>query len=277
MPDPARHQTARLDAAVTAAASPAGWTSCAVCRASAATRRGHPLHRLRPAAADPGGQHRPPVQPPAGLAGRSASAAGQRSSVGPWPKPSSAARGRPLQPGADGAGQRGVPARLPRCEVCPVASLCPREGRGIAVADPAAEGQAGDCAVREAAVVVRRRGRILLVDAGRGRWAGLWDFPRFPLDGPAAKPPAESDKDGQAASAALPACGSAWEGAHDLQARRHALPHHAGVLRGRVHLGRPRHVRGRRRFAGCGRRTGCLSAFNHRPKAGAACRRRRKD
>ena len=35
-------------------------------------------------------------------------------------------------------------------------------------------------AVREAAVVVRRRGRVLLVRRpDGGRWAGLWDFPRF--------------------------------------------------------------------------------------------------
>ena len=38
--------------------------------------------------------------------------------------------------------------------------------------------------VREAAVVVRRGGRVLLLLRPEGgRWAGLWDFPRFALDG----------------------------------------------------------------------------------------------
>ena len=44
-------------------------------------------------------------------------------------------------------------------------------------------------AVREAAVVVRRGGRVLLLRRpDGGRWAGLWDFPRFALEA-AAKPP----------------------------------------------------------------------------------------
>ena len=34
--------------------------------------------------------------------------------------------------------------------------------------------------VREAAVVVRKNGRVLMRQCGPGeRWAGLWDFPRF--------------------------------------------------------------------------------------------------
>jgi A/G-specific adenine glycosylase len=38
--------------------------------------------------------------------------------------------------------------------------------------------------VREAAVVVRRGGRVLLRRHAAGeRWAGLWDFPRFVLSG----------------------------------------------------------------------------------------------
>ena len=36
--------------------------------------------------------------------------------------------------------------------------------------------------MREAAVVVRRRKQVLLMRRGEGgRWAGLWDFPRFAL------------------------------------------------------------------------------------------------
>jgi A/G-specific adenine glycosylase len=43
--------------------------------------------------------------------------------------------------------------------------------------------------VHEAAVIVRRRGRVLLLECPEGgRWAGLWDFPRFRISsrGPAA-------------------------------------------------------------------------------------------
>jgi A/G-specific adenine glycosylase len=37
--------------------------------------------------------------------------------------------------------------------------------------------------VREAAVVVRHRGKVFLRRRAPGeRWAGYWDFPRFPLD-----------------------------------------------------------------------------------------------
>lgn len=73
--------------------------------------------------------------------------------------------------------------RAPRCDACPVKTLClanqqqlqqeiPRSGRKIRYED-----------VREAAVVVRRDGQVLLRRCEPGqRWAGLWDFPRFPLD-----------------------------------------------------------------------------------------------
>ena len=72
--------------------------------------------------------------------------------------------------------------RAPRCEACPAASLCRanREGRQGEIPRPKAKRRIE--AVREAAVLVRRRGRVLLVRWPEGRrWAGLWDFPRFPL------------------------------------------------------------------------------------------------
>jgi A/G-specific adenine glycosylase len=73
----------------------------------------------------------------------------------------------------------------------------PGETKRLARQHPAAESEAGMQdriprpkakpkieEVREAAVIVRRRGRVLLIKRGDGgRWAGLWDFPRFPLDG----------------------------------------------------------------------------------------------
>ena len=55
--------------------------------------------------------------------------------------------------------------RVPRCEVCPVASLCRAKAEGSQLRIPPPKVKPATRAVREAAVVVRRRGRILLVDA----------------------------------------------------------------------------------------------------------------
>ncbi len=73
--------------------------------------------------------------------------------------------------------------RRPRCEDCPVAALCPTRAAGLQDVIPRAKAPPRVTAVREAAVVVRRRGKVLLLYGhGSGRWAGLWDFPRFQLD-----------------------------------------------------------------------------------------------
>ena len=73
--------------------------------------------------------------------------------------------------------------RRPSCSECPLAGLCPTYKRGWQerIGGPQRGTPLED--VREAAVVVRRRGRVLVVLRGdEGRWAGLWDFPRFTLD-----------------------------------------------------------------------------------------------
>lgn len=73
-------------------------------------------------------------------------------------------------------------ARTPRCEGCPVAMLCRanQEGRQLEIPRPKAKRTIE--AVRQAAVLVRRRGRVLLLRWPEGvRFAGLWDFPRFPI------------------------------------------------------------------------------------------------
>ena len=70
----------------------------------------------------------------------------------------------------------------PRCEECTVAPLCEarREGRENHI--PTAKRKKSFESVREAAVLIRRRGRLLLVKcAPDQRWAGLWDFPRFAI------------------------------------------------------------------------------------------------
>ncbi len=70
--------------------------------------------------------------------------------------------------------------RQPRCESCPAAVLCPTNRQGLQAVIPPAARKPPVEAVREAAVVVYRRGRVLVLQYAPGkRWAGLWDFPRF--------------------------------------------------------------------------------------------------
>jgi A/G-specific adenine glycosylase len=72
--------------------------------------------------------------------------------------------------------------RAPHCEICPVASLCQANLQGLQRKIPLKKAKPRPEAVREAAVLVRRRGRVLLLRWPEGRrWAGLWDFPRFAL------------------------------------------------------------------------------------------------
>jgi A/G-specific adenine glycosylase len=72
--------------------------------------------------------------------------------------------------------------RLPRCDRCPLGDLCTSFRRGVQHQVPRARAKPASEAVREAAVVVIRDGRVLLGRRGAGeRWAGLWDFPRFQL------------------------------------------------------------------------------------------------
>jgi A/G-specific adenine glycosylase len=74
--------------------------------------------------------------------------------------------------------------RDPSCEKCPVVMLCPTHRDGLHEVIPARPPKPRIEDVREAAVVVRRRGRVLLLRCRDGeRWAGLWDFPRFACDG----------------------------------------------------------------------------------------------
>ncbi len=81
--------------------------------------------------------------------------------------------------------------RNPRCEACPLAALCPTRRYELAGSIPAARPRPVIESVSEAAVVVRRGSRILLVQRqAKERWAGLWDFPRIPL-APAADSPIE--------------------------------------------------------------------------------------
>jgi len=81
--------------------------------------------------------------------------------------------------------------RNPRCNACPLATLCPTRRWDLTESIPAARPRPAMENVREAAVVVRRGARVLLVQRNADeRWAGLWDFPRFayaPIAGQAAE------------------------------------------------------------------------------------------
>lgn len=71
-------------------------------------------------------------------------------------------------------------SRAPRCESCPVVGLCGAKVRGLQTGIPAPKRKRPPESVNEAAVIVRRHGRVLLLECAEGgRWAGLWDFPRF--------------------------------------------------------------------------------------------------
>lgn len=70
--------------------------------------------------------------------------------------------------------------REPACAICPVAALCVARLGGLQDEIPLAAAKQRFTDLHEAAVVVRRRGRLLLRRCAEGeRWAGLWDFPRF--------------------------------------------------------------------------------------------------
>jgi A/G-specific adenine glycosylase len=71
-------------------------------------------------------------------------------------------------------------AREPACDGCPVAEFCEARRRGLQHTVPRAAAKAQVESVREAAVIVWRGSRVLIVKRGeRSRWAGMWDFPRF--------------------------------------------------------------------------------------------------
>lgn len=74
--------------------------------------------------------------------------------------------------------------RDPRCDQCPVALLCPTRERGLQQVIPAPPPAKKYEESHEACVVIWRRSSVLIRRCAEGeRWAGLWDFPRFPLAG----------------------------------------------------------------------------------------------
>ncbi len=70
--------------------------------------------------------------------------------------------------------------KSPRCLICPVASVCATRAAGLQDIIPIKKPKTQYEDLAETAVVVYRRGQVLLRKCQEGeRWAGLWDFPRF--------------------------------------------------------------------------------------------------
>jgi A/G-specific adenine glycosylase len=71
----------------------------------------------------------------------------------------------------------------PDCDACPLATICRAKTLGLQHAIPAPKPRQTFTAVREAAIIVRKNGSVLMRLCGpTERWAGLWDFPRFELE-----------------------------------------------------------------------------------------------
>jgi len=67
----------------------------------------------------------------------------------------------------------------PKCQTCPMALHCTARRRGLQEAIPVRTRAEKVTEVREAAIVVWKRGRVLIAKRPeRGRWASLWEFPR---------------------------------------------------------------------------------------------------
>src|SRR5262249_47478466 len=70
----------------------------------------------------------------------------------------------------------------PSCSRCPLAADCTARRLGLQASLPARAPPPAPILVQEAAVVVRRGERVLLVQRpAKGRWAGMWEFPHGPL------------------------------------------------------------------------------------------------
>jgi A/G-specific adenine glycosylase len=73
--------------------------------------------------------------------------------------------------------------RAPLCEECPVAALCEARRRGLQNEIPRPKPRPRFEDVTEAAVLVRRAKKVLVIQWPEGRrWTGLWDFPRFAIN-----------------------------------------------------------------------------------------------
>ena len=121
----------------------------------------------------------------------------------------------------------------PRCDECPLADVCAAYAGGLQHKIPRPKAKQEYTDLREAAVVVRRNGRVLMRECSKGeRWAGLWDFPRFALE--AEGPLFANRRNREQSPHANWRHMLAWTAHQNDQARRHALSHHARLLSRRL-------------------------------------------
>ena len=81
--------------------------------------------------------------------------------------------------------------REPSCLICPLSSLCRARRAGIQDRLPVTLAKSPPLSVKEACVIVARRGRVLIVQRGPGGlWEQFWEFPTLHLEGanPAGRP-----------------------------------------------------------------------------------------
>jgi A/G-specific adenine glycosylase len=108
----------------------------------------------------------------------------------------------------------------PRCQRCPLAADCVARRHGLQAEIPVRATPPVPVDVREAAVVIRRGPRVLLVRRpDTGRWAGLWEFPHGSLEG---------DESYEEAASRLSAelTGVQAEVGPELMTLRHGVTHH---------------------------------------------------
>jgi A/G-specific adenine glycosylase len=75
--------------------------------------------------------------------------------------------------------------KLPRCDDCPVQAHCRAAIEGTQATIPRPATRPVITELVEVSIAIRREGRYLLRRCPEGeRWAGLWDFVRFPLEEP---------------------------------------------------------------------------------------------
>ncbi|MFO0914596.1 MAG: A/G-specific adenine glycosylase [Pirellulales bacterium] len=89
-------------------------------------------------------------------------------------------RSRDLTLGLMDVGSTVCTPREPDCERCPLRVECRARATGSQDSIPVAAGGVSVTPLQQTAVVVERRGRVLLVQRQPGEWwSGLWDFPRY--------------------------------------------------------------------------------------------------
>ena len=164
--------------------------------------------------------------------------------------------------------------RNPRCEACPVSSLCPTFAAGLQDEIPVAKKKVRFEAVREAAIVVRRVNKVLLRQRPHGeRWAGLWDFVRFPILATTGKELTTeiAQEDLRANRHSSPA----RQAHRNDEARSYPLPNYLRLLQCHSYFRQRQKTRRSKVGLDSSKRFGELPSEHHRPQIGRLyCKRR---